>query len=60
MGKAEDNTVKMRASVMKQVIDDLVVERFAGLLCKVTRDSYTAKLQTLTAMGCSINRNALQ
>ena len=60
MGQAKDYAAKMRTSVMKQVIDDLAAERFAGTLGKITRDAYTAKLQTLTAMGCSINQNALQ
>ena len=50
---------KMRKSAMKQVTDDLVKERLAGLQGPCLTDSYKEKIEILEEMGISITRNAL-
>ena len=50
---------KLRNGAMKQVIDDSVEERLAGLLGKSARDAYKDKLSYLEVMGISIKRNTL-
>ena len=51
---------KIRDCAMKQVIDDLVKERLAGLQGPRLKDSYKEKHEFLEEMGISITRNALK
>ena len=50
---------KLRTVTVKQVIDDVVQERLAGLLGKGARNAYNDKLSSLKAMGILIKRNSL-
>jgi hypothetical protein len=40
-------------------MDDLVNERIAGSANRAERNSYTAKLESLAAMGVTISKEAL-
>ena len=51
---------KIRKCAMKQVTDDLVKERLAGLQGPRLKDSYKEKIEILEEMGISITKNALQ
>ena len=50
---------KLGENAIKQVVDDLVNEKIAGVTGRTGRTSYDKQLACLAAMGVGIKRNAL-